>query len=219
MRIVDLSLTLSHGMPAFPGEPTVGYVPFTTLDRDDVEMSQISFFSQVGTHLDAPSHFIRDGRTVDKIDLARCLGPATVVDARGHDALDVDAFEPCLADLRRTTRCLVRTDWSTRFGETGYWTAFPSMTVAAADALVEAGVVFLGLDTPSPHVTEFRLLHEALFANEMVVAECLRGLGELQHSEVFLIALPLPFEGLDGSPIRAVAIDEPPSAFAGLLDA
>jgi arylformamidase len=217
MRIVNLTLTLSHAMPAFPGEPTVGLTPFTTIERDDVEMWQISLPSQVGTHLDAPAHFIRGGRTVERVDLARCIGSATVVDARGADALDLDVLGPALADLRRTRRALVRTDWSSRFGEDGYWTEFPSMTVEAADALVQAGVVFVGLDTPSPHASDFRTLHEALFVNEMVVAECLTGLAELQHSEVFLIALPLPFQGLDGSPIRAVAIDEPPSSFAELI--
>jgi arylformamidase len=216
MRIIDLTLTLSHAMPAFPGEPTVGFVPFATLDRDDVEMSQISFFTQVGTHLDAPSHFLRGGRPVDRIDLARCIGPATVVDARGADRLGLDVLEASLPDLRRTRRALMRTDWSERYGQEGYWTEFPSMTVDAARALVENGVVFLGLDTPSPHVSDFRALHEALFANEMVVAECLTGLAGLQQPEVFLIALPLPFEGLDGSPIRAVAIDEPPDVFARL---
>ena len=215
MRIVDLTLTLSHAMPAFPGEPTVGFVPFTTLDRDGVEMSQISLLSQVGTHLDAPSHFVPGGRSVDQIELTRCVGPATVVDARGADALGVEVFADALADLRRTRRALVRTDWSMRFGEPRYWTEFPSMTVEAAEALVAAGVVFLGLDTPSPHVADFRMLHEALFANEMVVAECLTGLAELRQAEVLLIALPLPFRGLDGSPIRAVAIDEPPSGYPG----
>jgi arylformamidase len=217
MRIVDLTLPLSHAMPAFPGEPTVGFVPFATLDRDDVEMSQISFFTQIGTHLDAPSHFVRAGRTVDRIELDRCVGPATVVDARGADALGLDVFDPSLEGLRRTRRALVQTDWSARFGEPGYWTEFPSMTVEAATALVEAGVVFLGLDTPSPHARDFRALHEALFAGEMVVAECLTRLAALRQPEVFLIALPLPFQGLDGSPIRAVAIDEPTSRFAELV--
>ena len=197
-----------------------GSDPFTAVGPDAYDAT--GFWSRhlgtpehAGTHLDAPSHFVPGGRSVDQIELTRCVGPATVVDARGADALGVEVFAEALADLRRTRRALVRTDWSMRFGEPRYWTEFPSMTVEAAEALVAAGVVFLGLDTPSPHVADFRMLHEALFANEMVVAECLTGLAELRQAEVLLIALPLPFRGLDGSPIRAVAIDEPPSGYPG----
>jgi transposase-like protein len=69
------------------------------------------------------------------------------------------------------------------------------------------GVVFLGLDTPSPHRTESRHLHETLFLGEMVLAECLVRLGDLRRDEVLLIALPLPLSGLDGSPTRIVAVD------------
>jgi arylformamidase len=212
MRIVDLSLRLEHAMPAFPGEPTVGFIPFTTIEGDDVEMWQLSLFTQVGTHLDAPSHFLPGGRTVDAIELQRCLGPATVVDARSAvaDELGAGVFERCATSLRHTRRALVLTGWDARFGEPAYWTEFPSMTPGAADLLVELGVVFLGLDTPSPHRSEFRLLHERLFANEMVVAECLVGLEQLTEPEVVVVALPLPLAGLDGSPVRVVALDAAP---------
>jgi arylformamidase len=211
VRIIDLSLTLRHAMPAFPGEPTAGFIPFTTIDRDDVEMWQLSLFTQIGTHLDAPSHFVRGGRTVDAIALERCIGPATVVDARGAAELDTPLLAARAESLRRTRRALVMTGWDARFGESDYWMAFPSMTEAAADALVELGVVFLGLDTPSPHTSEFRRLHERLFANEMVVAECLVGLTTLEQPEVVVVALPLKLAGLDGSPVRVVAIDASPA--------
>jgi arylformamidase len=214
MQIHDLSLQISHGMPAFPGEPTAGFIPFATIERDDCEMWQLSLFTQIATHLDAPSHFMPGGRTVERVELERCIGLATIVRAVGEAELDAEVFRPYLDDLRRTRRCLLASGWDARFGEDGYFTEFPSMTVEAAALLVEAGVVFLGLDTPSPHTSEFRLLHEALFVNEMVVAECLVGVAAIAAPEVLLVALPLKLEGLDGSPIRAIAIED---AGAGAL--
>lgn len=219
MRLVDLTLPLVHGMPAFPGEPSVGYLPFTTLEREGVAMTQISLFSQVGTHVDAPSHFIAGGRTIERVDLRRGIGACCVLDADDHidGELGLEAFSPVL-DRPGVTRVLVRTGWEARRPDEGYWHGYPPVTIDAAHALVEAGIVFLGLDTPSPHPTDFRPVHEVLLAKDMLLAECVVGLGRLEQAEVFLLAAPLPFVGLDGSPLRVVAIDEPRARWAGLED-
>lgn len=203
-------------MPAFPGEPTISYFPFTTIPRDEVEMWQIAFFSQIGTHVDAPSHFIQNGRTIDQVDLRRGIGPCRVVDASSciDEELGVPAFSSALD--AGATRILVRTGWDSRLGEEAYWRGYPPVTLEAAQALVDAGVVFLGLDTPSPHPTEFRPVHEVLLGGDILLAECVVNLGELRQQEVLLLAAPLPFVGLDGSPIRLVAIDEPRDRWAGV---
>lgn len=209
MGIVDLTIPIEHAMPAFPGEPTAGFVPFSTIERDDVEMWSLALFTQIGTHIDAPRHFIKGGRAIDRLELSRCIGPAIVIRAPRSplESIDRDVFVPYERELRRTRRVLLDTGWSTHVGADDYFDGYPSMTVDAAVLLVEFGVVFLGLDLPSPHRTDFRSLHEALFANEMVVAECLVNLHQLSRDEVFLIALPLKLAGLDGSPARIVAID------------
>jgi arylformamidase len=209
LKIVDLTLSIEHAMPAFPGEPTAGFVPFSTIERDDVEMWSLALFTQIGTHIDAPRHFIRDGRAVDKIDLNRCLGAATIIHAPQAMGvgIDVETFTPYADSISRTRRVLLDTGWGSHVGSDDYFTAYPSMTVAAAEYLVELGVVFLGLDTPSPHLHEFRLLHEALFRREMVIAECLICIDEIQEAETFLVALPLKLAGLDGSPARIVAVE------------
>jgi arylformamidase len=207
VKIVDLTLPIANEMPAFPGEPTARFTPFSTIADDDVEMWNVSLFSQIGTHIDAPRHFVAGGRAIDEVELARCIGPATVVRApRDADAaIDADAFAARAESLRRTKRLLLDTGWAARVGRPEYFTAYPSLTLAAAELLVELDVVFLGLDTPSPHISEFRALHEALFVNEMVIAECLVNVSALTRDEVFLAALPLRLAGLDGSPARIVA--------------
>ena len=114
--------------------------------------------------------------------------------------------------IRARRRVLVRTGWDARLETPGYWVDYPNLAPDAAEWLTDTGVVFLGLDTPSPHRTESRHLHETLFLGEMVLAECLVRLGELQRDEVLLIALPLPLSGLDGSAARIVAVDAAPAA-------
>jgi len=212
VELVDLTIPIEHAMPTHPGNPTAGFMPFTTVERDGFEQWSLALFTQIGTHIDAPRHFMQGGRPVDQLELNRCVGPATVVRVEGKtgDIIGPDVFAEHRDSIDRTRRVLLHTGWDRYLGAEEYFEQFPSLTVEAAHYLVHRGVLFLGMDTPSPHVTDYRGLHEALFANEMVIAESLVGLGQLRADEVFLIALPLKLTGLDGSPARVVAMDGVP---------
>lgn len=64
----------------------------------------------------------------------------------------------------------------------------------------------LGLDLPSVHPKEYKRVHELLFKAGIAVTEGLINLSRLPRGEVFFVGLPLALAGLDGSPIRAIAI-------------
>ena len=74
MTLVDLSHPISHGMPVYPGDPAVGITPAATLAADGANVSLLQLGSHTGTHLDAPSHMVSGGRTVDRIDLSLLQG-------------------------------------------------------------------------------------------------------------------------------------------------
>jgi kynurenine formamidase len=77
--IVDLSFPLKPNMPVYPGDPEVKFIKRSSIDKQNVNLSEIKIGTHSGTHLDAPSHYIINGRTVDKIDLNRCWGKAVVI--------------------------------------------------------------------------------------------------------------------------------------------
>jgi arylformamidase len=209
VTVVDLTMPIADGMDAFPGEPTAQFSRFSAVDDETgIEMWNVEVFSQLGTHLDAPRHFLSGGATVDTLDLSRCIGPATVLDhpasrgsviGRDH----VAAFED---SLRRTRRVLIRTGWDAHLGTPQYWTGIPEVSVAAAEYLVELGVVFIGLDTPTPSFTDLHDVHRVLLGAGVVITECLVNLGTLS-AQTWLVCLPLPLVGLDGSPVRAIALE------------
>ena len=73
-------------------------------------------------------------------------------------------------------------------------------------ALIRRKIIMLGLDLPSVHPKEYKKVHEMLFRGGVAVTEGLINLSRLPRGEVFFVGLPLTLAGLDGSPIRAVAI-------------
>jgi kynurenine formamidase len=87
-----------------------------------------------------------------------------------------------------------------------YFQNFPGIEAEAAKWLIRRKVILIGLDLPSVHPTEYKRVHELLFRAGVGVTEGLVNLSRLPRGEVFFVGLPLHLAGLDGSPIRAVAI-------------
>jgi arylformamidase len=218
MKIIDLSLPIEEGMMTFPTHwhPVV---EITILGRHGVEgreTRKIVLGTHVGTHADAPRHFIPNGRTIDEVPLDVLIGPATVVDFTGCGALqsiDVADLKQKLGD-RAPARLILRTGWSEYFGNMKFYNEYPFFSENAAHWLVEKGVRLIAMDTPSPdNPTHSRGTpkdspnHKVLLGAEVVLVEYLANLKSLTASEVELIVMPLKLKGCDGSPVRCVAIE------------
>src|SRR2546430_16779867 len=96
-------------MTVYRGNPAVRIRPLMMLEKDGVRVSELRLGSHTGTHVDAPSHFIKGGKGIDRTDPERFIGPAWVADLRrakgGIGALDLaNALIP-----RAARRVLLRT--------------------------------------------------------------------------------------------------------------
>ncbi|MBO1901814.1 cyclase family protein [Leucobacter weissii] len=219
MRTVDLSRPIRGGMPVYPGDPEVSISRALTVAADGVEVARLELGSHTGTHLDAPSHSIDGGAAVDEIPLDLCWGPALVLRVRpvGADArIGPEQLEAPLPD-ELPARVLVATGWDRYFGDP-LAPAHPSLTVELAERLWEAGARLLGVDTLSPDPTGEGALgapgawqdsaplpvHDLWLGRGGVIVENLMGLVDLPET-IELVALPLRLDGVDGSPVRAVA--------------
>src|SRR5205809_1118209 len=69
-------------MTVYRGNPAVRIRPVMTLEKDGVNVSEFRLGSHTGTHVDAPSHFIKRGKGIDRVDAERFIGPAWVADLR-----------------------------------------------------------------------------------------------------------------------------------------
>lgn len=204
--IVDLTLTLAHGMRG------VAIHPHTRIATEGYNTTNLTLYSHAGTHMDAPLHFLDGGATIDQWDLQKCVGPALVLDLT-HKApnslITVEDVAPYADQIGPGVRLLLRTDWDAHAALPDYRTHFPRITRALATWLVERGVWLVGVQTPSvaslADREELRDVHQILLRGQVVIVECLAHLDQLPAA-VTLIALPLKIQGGDGSPVRAVAM-------------
>ena len=210
-RIVDLSLDVYDGYPAHPEDVPVSLRPYATHAEHGYQTTRITVCSHTGTHMDAPFHFFPDGRSIDRLDLRKCMGPALVIDATrrvGAGDIRVADLPPQAGALGRGSRVLFRTDWDRQFNTPRFYDQFPGISYELAQWLADREVGLVGVQTPAIHATEYVRVHKALLGREIVLVEALAHMDQLRAREVQFIALPLRIRGGDGSPVRALAIEE-----------
>jgi len=210
---IDLSHPIDAATPPFPGDPPVEVRILdassvrTPDGRRHVNLSQVVLGLHVGTHMDAPYHFVDSAATIDQVALDACIGPCALVDLPGFDrggAIESRHLEPHGERLRAARRAILRTGWEKRWKTPGYFEEHPVLSKGAARFLVDSGLLLVGADMPSvdrpPHEAHLELLGRGI-----VIVENLTNLGALPEAPFWIAALPLRVAGRDGSPVRAVA--------------
>jgi kynurenine formamidase len=212
-RIIDLTYDLNPQTPVYPDYPRVEITILETLQdvipgRRSLNSSRIAIGMHCGTHMDAPFHFIGNGRTIDQVPLECLVGPAVLVDLR-EAAKDGVIEKKDLADfypkLNRTRKIVINTGWSHVWGKPNYFTDHPVLTAEAAQFLVDSGVQLVGLDTPSVDRPPFPA-HIPLLGSDIVIVENLTNLDDIAGEVFELIVLPLKITSREGSPVRAIAL-------------
>lgn len=204
-RYLDLTLTIRPGMPTYPDDPSPAIVRTSDIaEGAPLTASEFSMGCHVGTHVDAPAHFVAGGAKLSDLPIERLVGPARVVHLDAHASIDASAMRPHIPDTPR--HLLIRTRNSellSRAFDPSYCTLEP----AAAEELAAAGVLSVGfdyysLDPPDPSAFP---AHVALAAAGVPVFVCLN----LQHvpaGEYSFYGLPLKLDAVEAAPVRAVLV-------------
>jgi arylformamidase len=190
------------GDTIFAAEPKWTYGPGCPVNVSAFRMSTHS-----GAHADAPLHYDPDGADIAQVDLEPYIGPARVIDARGWGRTVTAARLLPLLD-GAPPRILLRT--YDLFPRQAWDSAFAVIDPRAIDLLADRGVVLIGLDSPSLDSEDSKTMdaHLAVKRADMRILEGLV-LDDIPPGDYELIALPLPLQGLDASPVRAILRDMP----------
>lgn len=204
-RLADLTMPISPGMLVNPDHFPPEITTYATLDSHGWAARRLVLDSHLGTHLDAPSHFVAGAPAVDEADLTVLIGPAQVIHLT--DVTPGEIITPARLGPLTGERVLLHTGWPERgLGPAEYFGQAPCLSPDSARALLDAGTRLLGVDIPS--VDADGRVHVALLGAGCLIVENLTGLGVLPAC-CELTVLPLPVTGGDGSPVRAVARYEP----------
>lgn len=211
MKIFDISLTVTPELPVWPGDPPIVLERVSKMEEGEHNnVSRISAGVHIGTHVDAPYHFIADGKTIEQLPLEALVGPAQVVE------LPLDVRLIGASDLERTgietgmERVLLKTRNSQFWGQPGlpFQKDFTAIAPGGAAYLVERGVRLVGIDyfSAAPFGDSVPT-HRALLGAELVILEGI-DLSQVPAGRYQLYCLPLKLGGSDGAPARAILIDE-----------
>lgn len=206
-NIIDLTLPIASGTPSYPGEPGGYFLPFASIESQGFVAHQLVLYTHLGTHVDAPGHFVPGGHGVDAWDLERLCGPAMVVRLRSGAPRELQH-----GDLewprapRAGDRVILVTGWDSHWGTEAYFSGFPVVSEELAQYLVQSEVAMLALDTPTPHDQKAPEVHNILLGASIVVVEGVARAQTISENYGTIICLPLPLVGLDGSPARVIFI-------------
>jgi arylformamidase len=213
MKIIDMTITYENGMTGMSKyHPVTEFKRLGKIEEIGRNTSSILLGSHIGTHMDAPSHFIRDGYTIEDTPIESCIGDVTVVDARHRGKGDRLRVE----DLRQyelKERVLLVFGWS-KYWKTGdYLQEFPYIDSEAAQYMWENGVKLIAMDTPSPdtqpkdEATAYKI-HKFMLKKNVIFVESVINTDQIDFSKDYcLIALPLKLDKVDASPCRVVLIE------------
>jgi arylformamidase len=208
VRIVDISLPLHANNPTWPGSPKILLHWTKRLDAGaECNNSRLECDTHVGTHVDAPLHFLSEGTSVDKLPLEMLVGPAVVAYLPEVSAVTAGELEK-LALPSNTRRLLLRTRnsefWAAAISE--FTKDYVSLTCDAAHWLVRQGVGLVGVDYFSVGSYEDGArIHQILLEAGVIIVESLN-LAEVQPGNYELICLPICLAGAEAAPARAVLV-------------
>jgi arylformamidase len=174
---------------------------------DNANVSQISMSCHTGTHVDAPDHFLNNGKTVESLSLDLLIGRAYVLHL--PDVNLITASVLMNADIPPRTRRLLFKTRNSDFWANGnkeFQTDFVGISVDAAELLVDRNVKVVGIDYLS--IAPFKQgkpVHTILLDAGMVVIEGL-DLSRVSQGRYTLHCLPLKLGGADGAPTRAILV-------------
>ena len=195
MKIYDISQEV-FSCVVFPGDPAPEKKQVLSIENGDMcNLTAFSMCAHNGTHVDAPYHFLKDGKAVDNLDLNRLVGYAYVTEESG-----VITSELALEILEKANR--INEEAAKRILIKGKAT----VSDEAAVTFAENGIYLLGNESQTVGDENAPMkAHLALLSKEVVLLEGIR-LSNVTEGVYLLNAAPVNLGGCDGAPTRAILI-------------
>ena len=217
-KIIDLSMNINEKMHTYNvhWHPKVKIKKLGSFKKVNRETRQITIGTHTGTHVDAPRHFIKKGKTIEHIPLSTLCGEAIILDFSKFPLkkeIQVEDLKKKLGKKKIKPRVVIRYDWELRSNKKNYFTDHPFLSKKACEWLVKKKIKLIALDCPqpdnplnskgSPCDAEN---HKVLLGKNIIIAEYLINLKKIKKKYFDLYICPLKIDQGDGSPARCFAV-------------
>lgn len=203
MKILDISWPISTAITGYKDKHVVNFEDVKHFVVDNARETNICLSSHTGTHVDAPSHFLKDGKTIEEVHLERLVGPCKVLDLM-HVQEKITRDDIQDYDIQEHDIVLFKTSNSMYHATDKFSPQFVYLEVSGAEYLAQkkvkaVGIDYLGIEHSQPgHLTHRTLMHA-----DVIIIEGLR-LGHVEPGVYQFICLPLYIIGLEAAPARAI---------------
>ena len=196
MKIYDISQEV-FSCVVFPGDPAPQREVISNMGNGALyNLTALSMCAHNGTHVDAPYHFINDGKTIEQVSLDQFIGPCYVAEHQG--VVTAEDAEKMLEYAEKQNkeaakRILIKGN--------------AEVSLQAAEVFAKANIFLLGNEsqTVGPENAPMAV-HKVLLGADVVLLEGIR-LSEVPEGVYLLNAAPLNLAGADGAPCRAILMD------------
>ena len=201
MKLIDISHGLSESTPVYRDDPPVRLEKTRSVEKDDYTLFRLDSGLHAGTHLDAPSHLLRDGKMICDFPLNRFAGRGKLLDVRGYECIEMRPEYS--TQISEGDIVLLFTGFDEKFGSPDYFTRHPVVSLELAEFFVLRHISVLGFDMPSPDRSPYDI-HKTLLEGNVLMLENLTNLHELLSADSFeVMAFPLKIS-TEASLVRAV---------------
>lgn len=202
---IDITAIISPDLVVWPGDDAVRITKRSAIGVDGAEanVSMLSLSAHTGTHMDAPLHFIENGKDIMRTDIDALIGHAKVFHITNETEITYQEIKDL--PIEQGDRILFRTrnseiDWETL----PFMEDYVYLTPEAARFLVEKEVKTIGVDYLSVGGQENGVeVHKILLGAPVHIIEGLK-LNNVEPGDYEMICLPMKIKGADGAPARVV---------------
>ena len=205
MKIYDISLEISENMGVWKDKdnkrPKIEVT--STTRTGNANESKLHLDAHTGTHVDAPFHFLQNGKKIDKIPAEKFLGECIVIDLTYIKNRGIEKIDLIKARIKKDDIVILKTSnkYNKKFDFNFVYLAESGAKYLTSKNIGGVGINALGIERSQPSYDT----HKSLLSKNIIIFEGLE-LSKINHGRYFFIGLPLKIKDGDASPMRAVLV-------------
>jgi len=207
MKIYDISLEINEGMGVWKDKddkrPKIEVT--STTRTGNANESRLHLDAHTGTHVDAPFHFLQNGKNIDKVSVDKFLGECVVIDLTDIKNRGIEKIDLIKAKIRKDDIVILKTsnEYKKTFDFNFVYLAESGAKFLVSKNIKGVGIDALGIERSQPSYNT----HKSLLSKDIIIFEGLE-ISKIKPGRYFFIGLPLKVKDGDASPIRAVLVQK-----------